>query len=346
MNTLDKRGKKILWAIIQSYIVSNEPVGSRAVTKKYSFGLSPATIRNTMADLEDLGYITQPYTSAGRVPTERGYRLYVNNILNKNKLHNNNILLEKLFNRLRTIENDLNKLVKEASKTLSAFSHYLGVATKPKADEMTLKRIDFLKYERKKIYGFLISEEGIIKNKIIQLKNEDFSQKQLNKISRYLNNELSGLPLGEVKARIIAQISEEKSICDQLILDALMLCRKVITWEAENMFYIGEISGTSNLPDFANMRQIKELFKAIEDKHLMIKLLDKIIGSEGVQVIIGSENIISEMKGLSMVSSTYNDGSRTFGTIGIIGPTRMDYEKVIPIVSLTAKTLTQILSKN
>lgn len=124
-------------------------------------------------------------------------------------------------------------------------------------------------------------------------------------------------------------------------MNALMLCKKAIAWETENIFYIGEISGTCNLPDFANMKQIKELFKAIEDKHLMVKLLDKMADSEGVQVFIGSENIFSEMKELSMVGSTYNDGHRTLGTVGVIGPTRMNYEKVIPIVDLTARTLTQ-----
>lgn len=345
MSGLDERGKKILWAIIQSYIASNGPIGSRTVTKKYSLSLSPATIRNTMADLEELGYITQPYTSAGRIPTEKGYRIYVNAILKKHALSiNNRKLLQQLFNRLRIIEKDINKLIREASKTLSAFSCYLGVATQPKVEEITLKRIEFLKHERNKVFGVLISEEGIVKNKIIFLEEKAFTQKTLDKIAKYLNNELTGLTLREIKAKIISHISKEKTTCNRLIMNALMLCKKAIAWETENIFYIGEISGTCNLPDFTNMKQIKELFKAIEDKHLMVKLLDKMAGSEGVQVFIGSENIFSEMKELSMVGSTYNDGHRALGTIGVIGPTRMNYKKVIPIVDLTARTLTQILS--
>ncbi len=342
MNVLDERSRKILWAVTKSYIASNGPVGSRTVTRKYSFALSPATIRNTMADLEELGYITQPYTSAGRIPTERGYRLYVNSILKKHTLAKNKRkrLLKQLSDNLPSIEKDVYKLIKEVvSKTLSALSHYLGVATPPKEEDIILKRIEFLKHDREKVFGILISEEGIIKNKIIYLE-ELFTQKQLNKIARYLNNELTGLTLGEIRTKIISQISREKTICNELIINALMLCKKLIEWETENMFHVGEISGTANLPDFANMKQIKELFRAIEDKHLMVKP-----GSEGVQVLIGSENTISEMKELSMVGSTYNDGNRTLGTIGVIGPTRMDYEIVIPIVDLTAKTLTQILSE-
>jgi heat-inducible transcriptional repressor len=345
MSVLDERSKKILWAIIESYIAFNGPVGSRTVTRRYSLGLSSATIRNTMADLEEMGYITQPYTSAGRIPTERGYRLYVNAILKKrHALHMNRKLLQRLYSKLRLIEKDINRLIQEASRTLSDFSQYVGVAIPPKTEEITLKRIEFIRHGGKKVFGILISEEGVIKNKVIQL-DELFTQKQLDKTAKYLNNELSGLSLREIKSRILSQIAEEKVRCDQLILNALMLCKKLISWESENVFYFGEVSGTRNLPDFANMTQIKELFRAIEDKHLMIKLLDKMADLVGVQVFIGSENILSEIKELSMVASTYNDGTRILGTIGVIGPTRMDYEKVIPIVDLTAQTLTRILSE-
>ncbi len=344
MSALDERSKKILWAIIESYIAIKGPVGSRTVTKKYSLGLSPATIRNTMADLEESGYITQPYTSAGRIPTERGYRIYVNTLLKKDTLNKNKKFLGHLYKRLRFIEKDITKLIKEASRTLSSFSHYLGIATPPRVEEITLKRIDFIKYERSKIFSVLISEEGIVKNRILILEDESLTQKTLDKIAEYLNNELSGLTLKTIKTKILSQISEEKRICNKLILSALKLFKKVIAWETENVLYMGEISGTCNLPDFANLKQIKELFRAIEEKHLMVKMLDKMADSDGVQVFIGSENAFSEMKELSMVASTYNDGNRPLGTIGIIGPTRMNYERVIPIVDQTAKTLTQILS--
>ncbi|TNF56158.1 heat-inducible transcriptional repressor HrcA, partial [bacterium] len=180
--------------------------------------------------------------------------------------------------------------------------------------------------------------------KIIPMKGA-FTQRQLEKITNYLNNELSGLTLKEIRARILREISEEKAECDKLILDALILCKKIIAWEKSNIFFSGEISGTCNLPDFATMKQIKEIFTAIEDKHLMINLLERISDAEGVQVFIGSENILSEIQELSMVASSYHDGYRALGTIGIIGPTRMDYDKVIPIVDLMAKTLTQILSE-
>ncbi len=344
INSLDERAKKILWAIIKSYIDSKGPIGSRTVTKKYSLGLSPATIRNSMADLEELGYVTQPHTSAGRIPTERGYRLYVNTILKRHDFSAHKTLLSQLFKRLHSIEKDMNRLLRETSKTLSALSSYLGIATPPKEEQITLSRIKFIKYEKNKVLSFLISEEGIVKNKIIHLRKETFSQKQLDKIANYLNSELTGLTLGEIKAKIISRIYEEKERCDRLILNAIMLLRKIISLDENNSFYLSEISGACYLPDFANMKQIKELFKAIEDKHLMVKLLDKMSGAGGIQVFIGSENHLSEMNELSMVGSTYNDGHHVLGTIGVIGPTRMNYDRVIPIVDLTAKTLTRILS--
>jgi len=341
MNELDERCQKILWAIIQTHISSNCPIGSRTVMKNFSMSISSATIRNAMADLEELGYVTQPYTSAGRIPTEKGYRLYVDSLLRECTSINKR-LLQQIICKLRSIEKDINKLIKETSKTLSVFSNYIGIATHPKSENMVLKRIEFLRHTNNKILSVLISEDGIVKNKIIVLEEDIFTQRQLDKINRYLNNKLRGLTVREIKDRILFQMAQEKRLCDRLIDKALVLCKKAIEMETENY---GEIFGVFNVPDFATMEQIKEIFRAIEEKHLMVKLLDKIVISEGVQVFIGSENFLLEMKDLSVVLSTYNDGQRPLGAIGIIGPTRMNYLKVIPFVNHTAKALTQILSE-
>ncbi len=345
MSDLDERSKKILWVIVQSYIVFNGPIGSNTVSKMFPFRLSPATIRNTMANLEELGYLIQPHISAGRIPTDRGYRLYVNTLLGERCTSSfNKEFLQKLSDRLHSIKKDIDRLIEEASRTLSVFSHYLGVATPPRSEEITFKRIEFIKYKKNRALCILISEEGIVKNKAIDLE-EMLSQTQLDNIAEYLNHEFTGLTLKDIKTKIISQMSMKKRVCDKLIADALRMCKNVITWESENLLYMSGISGTIYLPDFATIKQIKEIFRAIEDKHFMVKLLDKISGSDGVQVFIGSENRLSEMNELSLVVSTYNRYQRAIGTVGIIGPRRMDYEKVIPIVDHTAKTLTQILSE-
>jgi len=341
MNELNERCQKILWAIIQSHISSNCPIGSRTVMKNFSMPISSATIRNAMADLEEMGYVTQPYTSAGRIPTEKGYRLYVDSLL-KECTSINKQLLEQIIYKLRSIERDINKLIKEASKTLSAFSNYIGIATHPRAEGMILKHIEFLKHMNNKILSVLISKDGIVKNRIIVLEKDEFTQRQLDRINCYLNNRLRGLTIKEIKENILSQMDQEKRLCDRLIDKALMLCKKAMEMETEDY---GEIFGVFNVPDFAPMEQIKEIFRAIEEKHLIVKLLDKITASEGVQVFIGSENFLLEIKDLSVVLSTYNDGQRPLGAIGIIGPTRMNYHKVIPFVNHTAKALTQILSE-
>lgn len=344
MNELNERTEKILRAIIQSYIDLNVPIGSSMVTRRFSFGLSPATIRNIMAALEELGYITQPYTSAGRVPTERGYKHYVDTLLKEYTLSMNKAIVNELFNKLRGIEKDLQRLINETSKTLSLFSSYLGIVTPPRAEDRTLKHISVIKYDSNKALSILIFGDGTFKNRIIDLERA-YTQRELDKITNYLNISFGGISLSEVKDRVAYQLSRESVICDKLIAKSLMVCKELISMENEHMIMEG-LTGASNLPDFADINEIKDILKAIEDKHLMLKLLAQVDGSEGVQVFVGLENIIPSMKKLSLVVSTYTDSVEARGTIGIIGPISMNYKELIPIVDRTAKTLTKVLSKS
>jgi len=344
MGKLDKRRKEILRAIIQSHIDLNVPIGSMLITKRYPIGLSPATIRNTMAKLEEMGYITQPHTSAGRVPTEKGYKFYINTLMEERLLSFNFDLSKKLSSRLTIIRKDMNSLIKEAAKTLSSFSQYLAIATPLKTDNILLKRIKFIKYENKQILAVIISEEGVIKDKIIEL-DKIYSQKHLDSASHYLNSKFSGLTIKKVREKIAYQLYKEKSVCDQLIANLLYLCKDIVPLENDDLS-LNSLSGTSNLTDFATMKQIKAILKAIEDKRFMLKLLNQISESQGTRVFVGMENIFPAMRELSMVVSTYNNKKFASGAIGIIGPTRMNYEKMIPIVDHTAKALTQILSES
>lgn len=344
MSELNERTEKILRAIIQSYIDLKVPIGSSVVTRRFSFGLSPATIRNIMAALEELGYVTQPYTSAGRVPTERGYKYYVDALLKEYTLSMNKAIVHKLFNRLQGIEKDLQQLINETSKTLSLFSSYLGIVTPPRAEDRTLKHIRVVKYERNRVLSILIFEDGTVKNRIINLERA-YTQRELDKITNYLNISFGGISLSEVKNRVAYQLSRESITCDRLIANSLMVCKGLISMENEDMLMEG-LTGASNLPDFADINEIKDILKAIEDKHLMLKLLAQVDSSEGVQVFVGLEKIIPSMKKLSMVVSTYTDSVDARGTIGIIGPIRMNYKELIPIVDRTAKTLTKILSES
>lgn len=343
MSKLDNRRKEILWAIIQSHIDLNIPIGSMLIARRFPVGLSPATVRNTMAKLEEMGYITQPHTSAGRVPTEKGYRFYVDMLMGEQTISINSDLTRELSERLSSITQDDDSLIKEASRTLSLFSRYLAIAIPPKSEDILLKRIKFIKYENKKVLAVIISDEGVVKNKIIEL-DKIYTQKHLDMAATRLNCEFSGLTIKKVREKIAYQLYKEKTVCDQLITSLLYLCKDIIPQGNED-FSLSGLSGTSNLPDFATMKQIKEILRAIEDKRFMLKLLQLVTESKGTQVYVGMENIFPAMNELSMVVSTYSKNKSVSGALGIIGPTRMNYKKMISIVDHTAKALTQILSE-
>lgn len=342
VDMLDERQKKILLAIVQSHIDMNAPVGSSLISKRYPFGLSSATIRNIMASLEKMDYIQQPHTSAGRIPTEKGYRFYVNSLMDKHTFSFSEKLYLELSNKLQSEEKSSNKLIRNAAKTLSNLSNYMAVALPPKAGDLILKHIKFIRYDRKKVLSVLISEEGAVKNIFIEL-DKIHTQNQLDKAALYINEKFRGLTIREIKEKVVHEMLKEKAEYNNLIINMLYLFDDAISIE-EDEVYLNGFSGTSYLPDFFTMIQIKQILKAIEDKSFVLKLLNEIGRSEGVQVLIGMEKIVPEMKECSMVISTYCDKTLASGAIGIIGPTRMNYKKLIPIVDHTARVLTKILS--
>lgn len=333
---------QVLWAVVDSYILNPDPVGSRYVTKKYAFNLSPATIRNVMADLEDMGFLHQPHTSAGRVPTDKGYRFYVDSIFQKEDIIYN-YTEDELTRNLENIMTDINTLLEETTRTLSSRSHYLGIALSPKTDMTTLRWINLLRYKNEQILLTLMTDEGIIKNKIMTL-DPKLTQQDLNRISDYLNSEFRGYTIEEIKSLILNEMHRDKTLCDTLISRAIKVCQEALYFEYNDVFISG-FSEMLGLPDFSDIERVKEISKAIEDKHQIIKLLSMLPESEGVKVIIGSENPSAGMKKLSMVVSTYKEGDRPIGTIGVIGPTRMDYMKAIAIVDITAKFITKVFTE-
>lgn len=341
MDELSERSRKILWAIIQSYTTLNTPVGSIKVTQQFSFGLSPATVRSIMASLEDMGYVKQPHTSAGRIPTERGYRLYVNSLLKERKLAVSKTIFDNLTKRLLFIQDDANQLIKEAAKSLSLYSRYLSIATQSKAEQLLIKHIKLIKYEDNKVLCILIADDESVRSNFFNLSGS-LSQNDLDVLSGYLENLIKGLSFSKAKKQLSLRLQDEESR-NEYIEDILTKCNDFISNESDNLD-INELAGTSYLPDFANLKQIKEILQAIEDRHLFLKMLQKVSNSKGVQVFVGMESIFPTMKELSMVASTYRDNKGTLGTIGVIGPTSMNYKKLIPIVAHTANTLTEILS--
>ncbi|MGD1075490.1 MAG: heat-inducible transcriptional repressor HrcA [Thermodesulfovibrionales bacterium] len=339
---IEDRVQRVLWAVVDSYIINPDPVGSRFVTKKYAFNLSSATIRNIMADLEEMGFLLQPHTSAGRIPTDKGYRFYVDCLAQKENpldLH----LGRELTQKLENIRKDITTLLEETTKTLSKYSHYLGIALSPKPEKTTVRRIGLFRYRTDRLAITLLTDEGIVQSKILRF-DPEITPQDLSRISEYLNAEFTGYTLDEIRSKVLQEMQREKVLCDTLISKAIKICQEAMHFGQSDIFIAG-LSEVLGLPEFADIDRIKELSRAIEDKHLIVKLLDALSEFEGVKVIIGSENSAMEMKRLSMVVSTYREGDRPVGTLGVIGPTRMDYLKAITIVDTTARFLTNVLSE-
>ncbi len=339
---LDERSRRILFAVIQSYINSPGPVGSRFIKKRYSFDFSPATIRNIMADLEEMGFLFQPHTSAGRVPTDTGYRLFVDSLAEETAGSLDDALNREMARQLETMRRDVNAFLDTASRMLSEFTRYIGITVTPGAETSTLRRIDLLPFRKNRIAVVLFTDEGVIRHKIVPVEH-DFTPQELKRIADYLNGRFSGERLDDIRKMVIGEMTRERDHCDYLIREAGRVCGEILSSVAGTV-YVSGLADVLRLPDFCDMDRIRDLLKTIEDKNLIVRLLDTIADAEGAQVFIGSENALDEMKTFSLVAAAYREGGRPVGAIGIIGPTRMDYRQAIAIVNTTARYITEALS--
>ncbi|HEX8948328.1 MAG TPA: heat-inducible transcriptional repressor HrcA [Dissulfurispiraceae bacterium] len=342
-DTLDERSKQVLYAVVQSYISSPEPVGSRFITKKYSLGYSSATIRNIMADLEELGFLNQPHTSAGRIPTDKGYRFFVDSFASaEGTAADDEITKEfarQLTRKLEGIKNDLNAMFAEVTNTLSMMSHYVGVLIPPQPEKITFKRMDLIRYKGPNVVAILLTDEGIIKNRVLKA-DPRLTQEDLNRIADYLNSEFSGHILDEIRGMLLKRMRDEKVLWDRLISKAIKICEQAICF-ADGDIFVSGLYDVMDLPDFSNIARIRELSRAIKDKHTILKLLDNFSDVEGVRVLIGDENPIEDLRRLSIVTAPYKEGTRPMGVIALIGPTRMDYSKAIAMVNTVARCVSR-----
>jgi heat-inducible transcriptional repressor len=338
---LTERDRKILQAIITDYIQTAQPVGSRIVSKKYKMELSPATIRNVMVDLEEMGFLTQPHSSAGRVPTDKAYRFYVDTILNMRRLNpeekdhiEKGLLLQE--------DPDINEVMKRASHLLSLLSKQMAVVLAPRFGSKIFRHIEFIKLRDRRILVIIVSQTGEVQNKLIEA-DEEMTQDELDKHSRYLTEIMGGLSLAQAKLRIVEEMKKEKVLFDKLMYGALQLSQKALEDEGEGDLFIEGKANIMQSPEFADMEKMRVLLQAFEEKTKIVKLLDKALSAHGIQIFIGAENDLNEMVNCSIVAAPYSRDKYTLGTLGIIGPTRMDYSSIIPIVDYTARLVGKIL---
>ncbi len=337
---LDDRNKKVLQAVIDSYILSGSPVGSAVLAKRYHFGLSSATLRNIMSELEEMGFLSHPHTSAGRVPTDRGYRYYIDSLISIQQESDD---LEDQLRRIPEFHSgDLPGLMEEASRFLASLSRCAGVVVAPTEPEGKYKHIEFLRLRGRQVLIIFVTAAGIVQNKLIDL-DEGISQQELNYFSSYLDAELEQCTLSEIRQRVWEKLREEKAVFSKLMEETLRASVEMQDRDAE--LYIGGASQVLENPEFANVEKMRILFKAFEDKYKLLKLLDRSAIAQGIKIFIGSENPFFEMQGCSMVISSYQAGSNVVGTLGVIGPTRMQYKQVIHVVDYTAKLLSKLLGE-
>jgi heat-inducible transcriptional repressor len=339
-----KRTRRILEAVILEYIKGGVPVGSRAIAKRYGLKVSPATVRNVMADLEELGLLYQPHTSAGRVPTELGLRVYIDAILKIQQLSVGD--REKIRQYYRGGASRVEGLLRETSKVLSSFSKQAGVVLTPRLSQTMFKRIEFVRLRPNMVMTILVSQAGIVHNTLFEME-EDISQEELDKYSRYLNELLQDLTLHQVKERLLEEMEKEKVLFDSLLSKALELSQRALQENIEDSeLYIDGGTNLLDNPEFADVEHMRRIFSTFEEKSRLIDLLDKSMLAGGINIFIGSESELSDMESVSFVTSPYASGDEVLGTLGVIGPTRMDYSRIIPLVDYTAKLLSRMLEES
>lgn len=337
---MNNRAEIILKAVVVTYIKSADPVGSRTLTKEFRIGLSPATVRNTMADLVEMGYLTQPHTSAGRVPTEKAFRAYVDGLLGEGNLREEPQAEIQFRHR-----EDMRALLQETSQVLSLLSHYTGMVLVPTAAQARIRHFEFLRLRRGHVLTLFVSDDGKVHSRAIE-SGEDFTQAQLDRMGAYLNEAFQGLTLGEVKGRLVGEMRADKALYDHFFQAAVELGQQAIsTVQAENEVYLGGMTSLFDVPELAAVGKMKALFSAFEEKLSVLHLLEQYTTADHVRVLVGSENAFLGIPDCSIVVANYQCGGRVAGALGVIGPMRMEYERVIPLVRRTASLLSQVLEE-
>ncbi len=352
----DFRGQVILSAIINEHLITGEPIGSKIIAEKFAnaSGLSSATIRNVMGELEDFGLVEQPHTSAGRVPTDKGYRFFVDNLLGVLSLSDEDLRLinDEFGIRELNLPEMPDRLMEKTSQLLSALSNNVGIVVSPSLAKDKLQHIGFVNLSDKQILVVLVSAPNIVHNKIIRLK-ESFTNEELDRTSRYLNTEFSGKSLAEIRAEILKLMHEETALFDKLLQTAMILCSQSIESEhaSQGEVYVDGTSNILNRRDFADLERVRGLIRTIEEKSRLVQILTECIERDAsiagsVQVVIGSENTSESLQNCTLITAPYRIGnSDAVGTLSVLGPTRIEYGRMISIVSYVAKILEKLIKQ-
>jgi heat-inducible transcriptional repressor len=332
---ISERAQHMLRVLIDRYVREGQPVGSRTLAREAGLELSPATIRNVMSDLEELGFIRAPHTSAGRVPTVQGYRFFVDTLLKVQPLDITSV--EKMRLEFQAKQAPKN-LIESASELLSGITHLAGVVTLPKHEHALFRRVEFLPLSEKRVLAILVTSEGEVQNRMITT-DRQCSASELQQASNYLNRLFQGKDLGAVRSTLLSEMQEARSTMNRMMMTAIQMADQVLE-EKQSEDYV--MAGQTNLMEFhelCDIEKLRNLFDAFNQKREILHLLDQCVHGDGIQIFIGDESGYQTLDECSMVTAPYQVDGEVVGVLGVIGPTRMAYERVIPIVDATARLL-------
>ena len=341
MEKLTERERMVLEAILSAYIASAEPVGSRTIQKLLNHRWSSATIRNVMTDLEEQGFLFKAHVVAGRIPTGKAFRYYVNSLLVTRELGKRELqALDTLFHQPYT---HTEQIMEDASRVLASLGQYAGIVVEPRIDMMFFKEIEFVKLSGRTILLLFVTSAGMVHSRLV-VAEEDLNQAFLQSMRNYMNERCEGMPFYALKRQIFEDLVRDKENFNRLMSKVLDALDTIVEKKDQREVYLEGTSRIIGIPEFSDISRLRELFQAFEKKEKLLRLLDQSLEDEGIHVIIGAETGVKEMRDVSIITSSYRIGSRDRGILGVMGPVRMNYSRIIPIVHETAKTVTELLS--
>lgn len=336
---LSDRAQTILRLLVENYVRDGQPVGSRSLSRDKSISLSPATIRNVMADLEELGLLRQPHTSAGRVPTETAYRLYVEHLMRFHQLTQE----ERTYIE-RSLKNagDTDQMMAAVTHLLSELSSQIGVVLIPAVEDVVLKSADFVSLGGRRVLCVVVATSGLVDHLVVETE-EELSREELTRVSNYMTELFSGVRLGDVRDRLVAMMDADREQVDRLLSRTVDLARQAIGASPAQEVLVEGTTALLDQPELADLAQVRRMLDTMADKARLVKLLNKCLASDGVRVFLGDDSDVTSELEFSLVATTYGTGETALGSLGIIGPSRMEYRRVVPLVRYLGDSLSKAL---
>lgn len=338
--TLSVRDREILRSVVDTYITTGEPVSSRTVTRHSDHGLSAATIRNVMSDLEDRGLLSQPHSSSGRVPTAAGYHFFIDSLMPSRIVSPS----AQRYIRGQIVEalTDVEALMGVVTHLLTELSHQIGLVVRPVIGETTLQAIHFVKLSGARVLCVLESVSGLVEHRTVETR-KPFDREELVRISNYLNDRFSGLSLREIRDRLLLQMAQERAELDELLANAVTLAQQALGADGTPELLVEGTEIVLSQPELSDVRRVRRLLGTFTDKAKLVSILDQVIQTPGMQVIIGEESDLTSGLNFSLVATSYGGASKPLGTLGIFGPSRMEYDRVVPLVDYLGRLVTEAL---